>query len=110
MGFLVGLMGKIVGEKFAGLAAYGLIVILIVGGVMWLRADAYSDGKHDEEARWIEAIENMQEDAEASADAADEAADEREDVFIDRVREERERIDEAIEQGTDPFDVLFGAD
>lgn len=108
MTFLIGLFAKLgLGPRLAALASYGLILALAVAALVWLRADARSDGVRAENARWEAALDKAEEQAEEAADAAEEQADEREGLEADRVREEKERIDEAVEAGQDPFDVLF---
>lgn len=107
---LTGILLKLgMGEQLAKILSPVIIAIAAAAALLWLRADAYGDGKRDENARWEAAIEAVNARAKESADQADDAADGREDDFTQRVREERERIDDAIEQGGDPFDVLFPA-
>lgn len=108
MGFLISLAAKAVGERFAPLLAYGTVIALLVGALLWLRHDAYQDGVADTDARWEEAgrvLEEQVEEAQTEADAAsaDRAAEE-----FERVKDEKEKLDAAAAQGTSPFDVLFG--
>lgn len=107
MNFLIGLAAKAVGEKFAPLLAYGGVVLLLFLVLWWLRADAYSDGVDDTDARWEQALEDAEEASEASAGQADENAEPREQGFAEAVREEKEKLDEAANSGGDTFDVLF---
>ena len=109
MGILIKWAVKIVGERFAPILAYGFVVLLLVLGLWWLRADAYSDGVRDEKASWEAAVQAAREQAEESAEEADEKSDERNATELDRVEREKEKLDEAAEQGSDPFDVLFPA-
>lgn len=109
MGFLIGIAGKIVGEKFAGLAAYLFVLALIGGAIWWLRADAYSDGVTATDAKWVEAGEKLKQRAAQAQGAASAASNSRTAIEVERVREEKEKIDAAEAQGSSPFDVLFGA-
>lgn len=108
MGFLISLAAKAVGERFAPLLAYGLIILAIVGAVLWLRADAYSDGVNATDAKWVAAGERLKQQAEQAAGAANAASATRTAAEVERVREEKERLDEAEAAGRSPLDVLFG--
>ena len=108
MGILIGLFAKMgLGPRLAALAGYGLVALAVVGALWWLRHDAYNDGERAENARWEAALDEAEEQAETAADQADVLADTREEEFAETVKEEKERIDAAVEAGTDPFDVLF---
>lgn len=107
MGFLIGIAGKLVGERIAPFLAYGFVLALLAGGLLWLRADAYSDGEKAEKVRWEQALREAEDKARAAAKHADKAADARQADYAEQVRDEKEKIDAAIEAGTDPFDVLF---
>jgi hypothetical protein len=107
MGFLIGLAAKAVGERAAPFLAYGLVVLALLGALWWLRADAYGDGKRDADAAWVAAGEKLKADAAEAASAADKKSAERTAAEFERVREEKERLDESEAAGTSPFDVLF---
>lgn len=109
MGFLIGIAGKIVGERFAGLAAYGFVIALLAGAILWLRADAYSDAVKATDAKWVEAGEKLKQRAAQAQGAASAASVSRTAVEVERVREEKEKLDEAEAKGSSPLDVLFGA-
>lgn len=109
MGFLIGIAAKLFGEKFAGLAAYAFVLLLIGGAILWLRADAYSDGVTATDAKWEAAGEKLKQQAAKAQGAASAASVSRTAIEVDRVREEKEKIDEAQSQGGSTFDVLFGA-
>jgi hypothetical protein len=107
MGFLIGLAARAVGEKLAGPLVYALIAAALAGAVWWLRADAYSDGEAAEKASWEKAIAETEIEAGEVARDVEEERDTRTEDWSERVREEKEKIDEATEAGSDPFDVLF---
>lgn len=108
MGFLIGIAAKIVGERFAGLAAYAFVIAALVGAVLWLRADAYSDGVEATDTKWVEAGEKLKQQAAQAQGAATAASMSRTAIEVDRVREEKEKLDAAQAQGSSPLDVLFG--
>ena len=109
MGFLIGIAGKVVGEKFAGLAAYLFVLLLIGGVVLWQRADAYSDAVKATDAKWVAAGEKLKQQAQQAQGAASAASVSRTAIEVERVREEKEKLDEAEAKGSSPLDVLFGA-
>lgn len=108
MGFLIGLAAKLVGERFAPLLAYGAITLALVGAVWWLRADAYSDGVKATDAKWVAAGEKLKRQAVEAQSAANAASATRTAAEVERVREEKEKIDAAEASGSSPLDVLFG--
>lgn len=109
MGFLIGIAGKIVGEKFAGLAAYLFVIGALVAAVLWLRADAYSDGVKATDDKWVAAGEKLKQQAAAAQGAASAASISRTAIEVDRVQKEKEKLDAAEAQGSSPLDVLFGS-
>lgn len=109
MGFLIGIAAKLVGERFAGIAAYAFIGALLIGALLWLRADAYSDGAAATDAKWVAAGERLKNQAAGAAAAAGKESDVRVAAEVERVRDEKEKLDEAESQGSSPLDVLFGA-
>lgn len=111
MGMLAGWLIRLgVGEKWASFVAHGAVVMLFVGFVLWNRYDAHQNGVAKEKLAWEAAIASMTESSYDSAKAAEETADENEKTEIARVIEEKERIDEAIANDEDVFDVMFGSD
>ena len=82
-------------------------VVALALALWWLRADAYADGKRAENERWEQAIETAKKKSDAAAGQADEAAVEREEEFADQVKAEKEKIDATIDEGGDPFSVMF---
>jgi len=108
MGFLISLAAKAVGERFAPLLAYGLIILAIVGAVLWLRADAYHDGERATDAKWVAAGKKLEAQAKAAAGKADDASVKRVEQNNAKVAQEKEKLDEAEAAGSSPLDVLFG--
>lgn len=108
MGFLIGLFARLgLGPQIATAAARALILGLVVLAVLWLRHDAYRDGERATDSRWKAAEAKLHKQAAATAGRASEKADERAADHVEQVAKEKERIDEAIDAGTSPFDVLF---
>lgn len=108
MGILIGWAAKLVGEKLAGPMVWAIMLALVVGGLWWLRADAHADGRALEKAAWEEAIDEAEKQAAAVAVDVEEERDDRAVDWAEQVREEKEQVDDAIEAGRDPFDVMFG--
>lgn len=108
MGFLISLAAKAVGERFAPLLAYGLLIAVLVGAIWWLRADAYSDGEAATDAKWVAAGERLERQAAEAAGKADAASVQRVEQNNERVAQEKEKLDEAEAAGSSPLDVLFG--
>lgn len=108
MGFLISLAAKAVGERFAPLLAYGLVIAALVGAIWWLRADAYSDGEAATDAKWVAAGERLERQAAEAAGRADAASVQRVEQNNERVAQEKEKLDEAEAAGSSPLDVLFG--
>lgn len=109
MGFLIGIAAKIFGERFAGLAAYGFVIAALIAAVLWLRADAYSDGVKATDDKWVAAGEKLKQQAAQAQGAASAASMSRTAIEVDRVQQEKEKLDAAEAKGSSPLDVLFGA-
>lgn len=107
---MIGLLMKAtgLGRGVSSLIVYGGAVILLGLALLWLRADAYRDGEKAADARWVEAGQKLERAAAESGRAADVRAAERLEEHHETVAEEKEKLDEAAREGTDPFDVLFG--
>lgn len=107
--FLVSLFMRFgLGARAAKILSVVLVVALVVGAIWWLRHDAYRDGVKDTDARWEEAGRRLEKQAERAAGRADSESEERVQEFNERQAREKERLDEAAENGTSPLDVLFG--
>lgn len=109
MGFLIGIAAKMFGERFAALAAYAFVLLLIGGASLWLRADAYSDGVKATDDKWVAAGEKLKQQAAAAQGAASAASISRTAIEVDRVQKEKEKLDAAEAKGSSPLDVLFGS-
>lgn len=108
---MFGIAAKLVGEKFARPLVYGIGIILLLV-MFYLALDAYGDsrfreGRAAENAAWKKAQDvliaqaaksSKKADTEALAATLDQAA---------KTQEEKEKVDDAIANGSSPFDVLF---
>lgn len=77
--------------------------------------DAYGDrqyakGRSDEERAWKEASDKLIEKAQKAEVKADKAAAARAADYAVKVEDEKEKVDAALDEGSSPFDVLFGTD
>ena len=78
---------------------------------LWL--DAYGDRRYNEgvtatDARWHEASERLKAEAANSATHADDNAANRLVEYEQQASDERNRLNEAEQNGSSPLDVLFG--
>ena len=105
MGFIGGLS---LGQKILG--GFGMVALL--AGAIWLYGHLqYREGVRDTDDRWEEAGRRLEEQAEQAAGDAGKRADDRLAEHNDRLLAERRCIDEVVEWGDSPLDVLFpGAD
>ncbi|MBS67287.1 MAG: hypothetical protein Tp170SUR191951_86 [Prokaryotic dsDNA virus sp.] len=108
MGYLIKLVAGFVGEKAAPFVAYLTVIGLLIGAIVWMRADAYNDGAAANEAAWQEAGQRLKEQVAEAATIADQQSAERTAIEFKRVETEKEKLDAAAEDGSSPFDVLFG--
>lgn len=69
----------------------------------------YDAGVSDTDAKWQAAAEELKRRSARAAVRATDAAEAREAAYAARSAGEKERLDEAIKSGQDPFDVLFPA-
>lgn len=111
IGFLTGLG---LSARFAKFVAYVAIPLLILVA-FYLALDAYGDsrfreGRAAEEKAWKDAQDRLLQDAANSAGEADREDLARQMEHAAAVEEEKERVDDAIANGSSPFDVLFPAD
>lgn len=88
----------------------GIPLLIALGIYLWI--NAYGDRRFQEgvtatDAKWEEASDRLREDAANSATRADDAAANRLEEYEDQVSEERNRLDEAEQNGSSPLDVLF---
>lgn len=101
-------------EKAAKIFAYAFLPILIVV-LFYIVLDAYGDarfdaGKDQADRAWQAAADLVEADSQDAAEAANVPADQRAADWAARVEEEKAIIDAKINEGGDPFDVLFPAD
>ena len=94
--------------------AIGLWVMatIIILASIYLAMDAYGDarydaGREDADAEWKAASERLEEQSRNAATDAEREAVAREREYLERLEAERNAIDETVERGGDPFDVLF---
>lgn len=103
-GFLV---GKGFTQGFASVIGTLLPLLALAGAVWWLRHDAYQDAVTDTNTAWEKAMARADEKADEIAEEVGVEADQRAEDWADQVKREKEKLDEAAENGTDPFDILF---
>lgn len=92
--------------------ALGAVLLLVA---FYIALDAYGDarydkGKADADAAWIEASNKLIAKSQAAGTKADKAAAARQADFAAKQEDEKEKIDEAVAEGSSPLDVLFGTD
>lgn len=107
------LMGLGMSEKIAKLVAYIAIPLLIVGILYFLfdRAmdAAYDKGVKDTRAVYQKASDELMKDAGEAKTKADKQATIAAVQYAEKVEAEKEKIDDAIANGTSPYDVMFPA-
>lgn len=107
MTYLISLLTKLFGKRFAPFVAYLSIVIIIIAALWWLRHDAYRDGIADNDAKWQaaeKALRAKKDKVEAKANAKQK---QRETQYFEAVKQEKEKIDDAIDNGDSSFDIMF---
>lgn len=101
-------------EKVAKLVAYiGIPVVILIAFYMMLSVygnSRYNAGKADTDAAWKIAHEKLLTESAQAKGAADVEALAREMDYFAEVEQEKEKVDEAIAQGSSPIDVLFGVE
>ena len=86
-----------------------IVALLVVIGGIWAYGNSrYNAGVSDTDAKWEEASERLKKKAAETATKADDAAAKRLEEFVEQSKEDQEKVDEAIRNGTSPFDELFG--
>lgn len=109
--FLTGLGAS---QGIAKAIAYVGVPLLILAALWWA-LDSYGDrryaaGHADADKEWQEASDRLIEKAQKAETKADTAAAERAADFAARQEDEKEKIHEAVAEGSSPLDVLFGSD
>lgn len=94
-------------DKVARILSVLIPVVLVLLALLWLRADAYSDGEKAADVRWKKAIAKAEREAVKAAQTADEKQAVRQANFAEEVKVEKEKIDAAVAAGGSPFDVMF---
>jgi hypothetical protein len=105
---IIGLLAPRVGKTLASFIAYGGLVLLLVGALLWWGHTKYEAGVRDTDAKYAAASAKLKEQARVSAARADAKAEQRVEQFTAKVAEEKEKLDEAERTGSSPLDVLFG--
>ena len=59
--------------------------------------------------RWEAAAAELDRKSRAAAEGAEEGALEREATYLEELKREKEKVDEVLDAGGDPFDALFPA-
>lgn len=99
------------GQKLAKVLGPVILIGLIAGALYWAVSSildgAYKRGVADTDAAWNQASERLEDQAEVSEDKADANASRRAQDFTNRLAEEKEALDDAVDNGTDPFAGLF---
>lgn len=90
------------------LIAGGALIAFLIAIWAWGNS-RYNAGVDDTDAKWEEAGQRLEEQAEASAGEADADSAERAAEEFDRVKAEKEKLDAATDAGSSPLDVLFGS-
>lgn len=90
---------------------YGLAAIMAALALwiaVWaIHRDGYKDGRAAEKAAWEKAEAELLKRAGEAEKEADAKAAAREADHIAAVAEERKKIDQAVAEGTSPFDAIF---
>lgn len=83
--------------------------IAVVAAVLWFGHSRYQAGVADTDAKWEAAGEKLAQQARQSADAATRREAPRIAAHAAQVAAEKDKIDEAIAEGSSPLDALFPA-
>jgi len=93
---------------FSSLPWKWITLVSAILGAFLFYGQMRADGREEKvNARWIAAAKELEQESRRSAVTAETKAQARENDFAEQLQEEKERIDEAIDAGSDPFDVLF---
>lgn len=87
----------------------GVLVLAVVYAVL-AYGESRADGREAKvNARWEAAAAELDRKSRAAAEAAEEGALEREATYAEELKREKEKVDEILDAGGDPFDALFPA-
>lgn len=94
--------------KWIGVALGALLIVSAV----FFSIRAYGNAKFEAgevkaDAAWAAAAEELEKKSKESAAAADVSASKRAEDYAERLKEEKEKIDEAAKNDGDVFDVMF---
>jgi len=108
------LMGLGLAKRVAQVVAYVAVPLLVLLA-LYLTLDASGDsrfraGRAQENAAWKAAEDKLLRRAATATTEADRNALAQTVEHAAKVEEEKEKVDDAIANGSSPFDVLFGSD
>lgn len=83
--------------------------VALIWGVLAYGNARYDKGVSDTDAAWKAASERLAKQSLEASGVAGEAADKRAEAHAERLEKEKEKIDAAVADGRDPFDVMFPA-
>lgn len=111
---MIAFLSSYMSVRLAKVLAYVVLPLLVLAA-FYFALDAYGDsrfreGRAAENAAWKEAQDNLLAKAAKSSAKADREAIAAQMDQAAKVEEEKEKVDDAIANGTSPFDVLFPAD
>lgn len=87
----------------------GAVLIAVLAALWFYGHSRYQAGVDATDAKWVKAGEVLKAKAAKSQAKADVVSAWRVGAEVERVRKEKERLDEAEANGSSPLDVLFGA-
>jgi len=87
--------------------ALAIVGALITAVLLWGNSRE-NDGVEKTDRKWEEAGELLEKQAAESAKKADDESAERVAEHQDKLKKEKELLDEADRDGSSPFDVIFG--
>lgn len=91
------------------IAAPIVLVLAVLIGIKLYGNSRYHAGVSDTDAKWEEASNKLKAEAAKSATKADDKAAQRLEEFVEQSKEDQEKVDEAVRNGTSPLDELFGS-
>lgn len=109
MGFLLSLLAPKLGKTGAEFAIWGGLLALLALALLIFGHVKYHDGEKASDLKWKTASAALQMKAVQAGAAADTGAAQRQATHDQQVAQEKEKIDEAEQNGSSPMDVLFGA-
>jgi hypothetical protein len=106
--FLTGLGAS---PRIAKAIAYAGVPLLILAALWWA-LDSYGDSRYDAgheaaDKEWQEASDRLIEKSQAAGTKADKAAAARQADFAAKQEDEKEKVHDALEEGSSPLDALF---